>query len=131
LKRKGFPEEVVEQVKERLKELSYLDDVHFAREWITSRCQRGNGSLKLKQELLQKGIGREIIEEQLQQCLPEEDEIYYATRLLDKKIKQESNYYYGKDNYPLLKKFSGYLAGRGYNGAVINKAINHCFYSES
>lgn len=59
----GYPAALCDQVVERLVELGYLDDVAFSRAWVESRDRaRPRGSLALRQELLRKGVPRDIID---------------------------------------------------------------------
>ncbi len=67
LERAGFEKRHREVVIAELSNLGYIDDRQFAVQWIRSRREiKGYGSLRLRQELQQKGIASEIIEELLQ-----------------------------------------------------------------
>lgn len=60
----GYPPDLNEQVLERLVRVGYLDDRAFARAWVESRDRvHPRGSLALRQELLLKGVTREIADE--------------------------------------------------------------------
>ncbi len=63
LKRDEWPEEVIDRVVERLTEERLVDDAHFAAAWVENRSlSRPRGARLLKQELRQKGVGRDEIE---------------------------------------------------------------------
>ncbi len=128
--KKGFSSQVIENVLERLTSCGYLDDRQFAREWIISRAKRGNGSTKLMQELFYKGVDKRIIEEQLRECLCEEDEVYYAGILLEKKINKSGQYSEKDTKNSRMKqknKLAFYLKSRGYSDVIVNKVLNEYF----
>jgi len=61
LKRRGAPDEIARAVVAELGSRGYVDDVSFARFWAESRARgRRVGSRRLRQELLQKGIARDV-----------------------------------------------------------------------
>ena len=61
LKRRGAPDEIARAVVAELASRSYVDDASFARFWAESRARaRRVGSRRLRQELLQKGIPRDV-----------------------------------------------------------------------
>ncbi len=61
LKRRGAPDEIARAVVAELASRGYVDDVSFARFWAESRARgRRVGSRRLRQELLQKGIPRDV-----------------------------------------------------------------------
>ncbi len=60
----GYPEALVAQVVDRLVAIGYLDDPAFARAWVESRDRaRPRGSLALRQELAQKGVARDVVDD--------------------------------------------------------------------
>lgn len=60
LARDEWPETVITRVIERLRGDKLVDDAAFASQWAQSRGRK-LGSLRLRQELQQKGVGREEI----------------------------------------------------------------------
>ena len=61
LERRGAPTDVAAEVVAELAARGYLDDEGFARWWAQARGQgRRVGSMRLRQELLAKGISREL-----------------------------------------------------------------------
>lgn len=66
LEEKGFAEGMIVETLSFLREAGYLDDVRFARQWAQSRMERRRlGPIRLKGELLEKGIPSDLIEEVL------------------------------------------------------------------
>lgn len=62
----GYPQPLVEQVVERLADMSYLDDAAFARAWVESRDRaHPRGAVALRRELAVKGVSRQVVDEVL------------------------------------------------------------------
>ncbi len=59
----GYAEEDIDGVVELLRSYHYIDDHHYALEYIDFSSAKGRGRLRIKQELLQKGIDRETVED--------------------------------------------------------------------
>lgn len=49
-------------------ESRYLDDDRFVQQFIASRSRKGYGPARVRQELGQKGISREVIERAMREC---------------------------------------------------------------
>jgi regulatory protein len=87
----GYQPALVEGAIERLLELGMLDDRAFAEAWIASRDRaRPRGERVLRQELIQKGIERFVIDELLEERRTGEDgqvtepDLDAARRLLER-----------------------------------------------
>ena len=87
----GYRPALVEGAIERLTDLGVLDDRAFAEAWIASRDRaRPRGERVLRQELLQKGIERSLIDELLEQRRTGEEgaatepDLQAARRLLER-----------------------------------------------
>lgn len=62
LKRRGAPEDTARAVVEELASRGYVDDDAFARWWAQARAEgRRVGSVRLRQELIAKGIPRHLV----------------------------------------------------------------------
>ena len=61
LKFKGFDESLVEQITEDLQREGLLSDVRFAESYTRSRRSSGHGPIRIRQELLQRGVSEENI----------------------------------------------------------------------
>lgn len=64
LKLKKIPEETIKEVVSFLKEKRFIDDNVFTRAWLNSRLKRPFGLRRIRQELRQKGVDKEIIEQE-------------------------------------------------------------------
>lgn len=122
---KKFPEvrvECIDAVIDRLKELKYLDDELFVRDYISDRIRfKPRGIYLIKRELKQKCLSEELIERAISDCPLDEGEA--ANRALEKKIKS-----WKKD--PLEKqrqKAYRFLASKGFNLDTIYKTLESCY----
>lgn len=112
LKRKKQPDEVIEKVTSKLKELGYLDDKKFAISWIENRRLLKPISLrKLNQELRQKRVPDYVISEVLKP--DEETEQQALKELVSRK----------KHRYTDKLKFMQYLARQGFNYDDIKQVL--------
>jgi regulatory protein len=91
LSRAGYRAALIESAIERLLELGMLDDRAFAETWIASRDRaRPRGERALRQELTQKGVERELIDDLLatrrtdDEGLAIEPDLAAARRLLER-----------------------------------------------
>lgn len=83
LQRNGFSEENIDKAIARLEELNLLNDIDFAKYWIEQReTFKPRSQMALRQELLQKGVNRTIIEDIIQEI----DEEAAARRAAQKQI---------------------------------------------
>lgn len=107
----------VSAVLAKLKKYSYINDIEFAKWWITSRIKsRPMGRYLLKQELRRKGISPQIIESLLTR-VPSERKL--AINLIEKKIEK-----WPKLSPPQFKKkVYAYLLSRGFGWDVVKETV--------
>lgn len=104
LLKKGYDEEVIKYTLEKLLEYGYINDNYFANAYVETYKNKF-GKLKLKQNLIQKGISESIVETTLNEIDNQEKEIYNIAR----------KYLKNKDiNYDNVQKLGRFLYGRGY-----------------
>lgn len=120
LKKKGFKPEKIEEVIEDLKRVNLLDDYEFACGWIKDRMKnRPRGIALLKQELIKKGVKKEIIDKALGECYPEADEVKLATELIKKREKRYKNL----ERKLARKRMSDFLLRRGFSYEVVKEVL--------
>lgn len=104
LAQKGFEKAIIEKVITRLSELELLDDRAFAQYWIEQRNTfRPRSRLALRQELYQKGLDRDLIEE----AVSEVNEFAAARKIGEKNIyrwKQQPHDDFLADAYRYLRR---------------------------
>lgn len=119
LQRRDFDPEVIEQAIAWLLKSRFLDDALFAKLWVQSRIKRPLGISRLRRELWQKGISREITDAALGQVQEDYDESAVIRAVIAAKSK-------GMKGISLDKKRArlfGYLARRGFSRERIMEAI--------
>lgn len=102
--KQGYDKTLVPLVLERLNARGYIDDHRFAELWVENRnVSKGVSVKKLRNELVQKGISHQIIDDVLDNSARnDEDE-------LRKIIARKAN------RYPDQQKFIQYLVRQGFN----------------
>ena len=104
LKRKKIKPKVIEKILNKLSKNGYVNDLGFARRWVESRrLLKPTSKRRLRQELLQKRIAPEIIDQVL--AADETEELEVLKELVQRK----------RTRYPDKLKFMQYLARQGYN----------------
>lgn len=115
LRRKGYETEVVEGIIGRLIENKFLDDAQFAAQWVKERqIFRPRSRRVLEQELIQKGVNREIIQDTLA-AVGDEGHEQMLNDLIAKKRRQA--------RYQDDEKLMAYLARQGFGYDQIKKAL--------
>ncbi|MCX6811463.1 MAG: regulatory protein RecX [Candidatus Berkelbacteria bacterium] len=107
---KKFPKgALVEKTIERLKELGYINDEKFVREWIEYRLNtKPRGRILIKRELLTKGVNIELVEKILDLVYNRDIERKELVNLLDLRRKRYSQNKKGRN------KLISYLLRRGF-----------------
>jgi len=111
LKKKGFDETAIETALTRLQEIGLLDDVAFANYWVEQReTFKPRSQMALRQELMQKGVDRAIIDEAIRMV----DEEAAARKAAEKKL-------YSWRNLPedqFKKKANSFLQRKGFSYSI-------------
>lgn len=118
--KKGYSEEEIQEVIEEFKDFHYLDDEEYCRQYVDYACGKGEGRLRIRQELAEKGVDREIIGFAL-------EDYYDRDTELDRAMKQAEKILSGKT---VDEKMKGRLGRRlislGYSTDVVYKVIGMC-----
>ena len=118
LARKGFEEEEIAGVLEKLAEYRLVDDAAYARAFVASRS-RNKGSLALARELRQRGVTDELAERALQ-GLDTEKELASALDLLARNAWRFTE---TEDVRRGLARAHAFLARRGFPPDVAREAL--------
>jgi len=118
LMRKGFEAETIDAALAKLIDAGYLNDERFAELWIENRlAHRPRGKRMLEQELRQKGIDRQIVDETVAGM--EIDDRAAELELARKRLKSVQ----GLPPDEQKKKLTGILARRGFDFGVIRSTL--------
>jgi len=120
IERRGAPEDVARAVVEDLGARGYLDDESFARWWAEARARsRQVGSVRLRQELLAKGVPRDLAAAAVDAAFEETAEVDRALAAGRRRL--ASLVAAGRDRAPA--RLGAYLLRRGYPASVVSRAV--------
>nr|WP_090345114.1 recombination regulator RecX [Mycolicibacterium malmesburyense] len=112
LAKRGYPDDVSDQVLDRLEQVGLIDDAGFAEQWVRSRrANAGKGRRALIAELRTKGVDSEVIEAALADDEPGAERAR-AERLVADKLRREK--LVEGEEAKLARRLVGMLARRGY-----------------
>jgi regulatory protein len=128
MERKGFEQEDRQQALEQLVEFRLIDDLLFAKAWVRNRDSfRPRGASVLRQELLQKGIGKDIISQVLSErkeaAEDENEEQLSEFDLARQLIKGKERLYAPLAPEVRKRRLMGLLQRRGFSYDVIRRIL--------
>lgn len=119
LKAKNFNEEVITETLDHFTQADLINDRSFTRGWISARLNKPFGFLRIQHELIQKGIDRDIINEELEAALKDYREEDIVLELAQRRLKQ-----YGQlEPQHAQRRLMGFLSRRGFPAEAIRKAL--------
>ena len=123
LEREGFSGKAIETTIEELIHSGHIRDRKYAENWIARR-QKSNprGKTLLKNELINKGIDREVAE-QVVANVETEDETKVALQLAQKRMKR----YQGLPIHVAKRRLHGFLARRGFASETVRHVLEQIF----
>jgi regulatory protein len=119
LRARGCPEKIITQVVDQLAEEGMQSDTRFAESFVRSRVDRGRGPLRIRAELIERGLEDEIIAEALLQY-----EDWWRDLALEAYSKRYGEIAVSSDIEERSKR-SGFLQRRGFTADQIRYAIEH------
>lgn len=128
LLKKKASSSTIDFVVKKLKDQKFLDDKEFASWWIEQRTVvKPTGLRIIKIELKRKGIGKELIEEILENTEHlVHNELEMARGLVQKRI----NRYKGLERQKIYQRLGGFLSRRGFDYDTIKKTIDEVISKE-
>ncbi len=115
LKRKKFPQDLIEKVVNEFVECGLVDDREFVKYWVNWRLEvnpRGKNFTRI--ELRQKGVDEDLINEALDN-IPPEDELAIARELASKQLRKLKNL----EPEKIKNRIYAYLKRRGFKSEII------------
>ncbi len=123
LKEKGYSEDVIKAVVERLKKEKLLDDKSFAENWVKYRLSSNVGEFRIVNELAMKGISKTMIEDALYACNYEDEALIQAQSFAEKYIKRYANI----DEIMAKQKTMQALMRKGFSYDIAKSAVDKSF----
>ncbi|VXC68099.1 Regulatory protein RecX [Pseudomonas sp. 8Z] len=68
LRRRGASDELIESVLDRLTEEGLLSEARYLESFVSARARSGHGPLRIREELVQRGLARAQVEQALRDC---------------------------------------------------------------
>lgn len=124
LERAGFLPDIIAAVIAELIAQNYLNDEQFAQDWVADRADRKRyGKRRLQQELSNKGVDKETIQESLQ-TVEDEDELRRALDAAQAKLRGVDVQNLNRDEWLAEKRrLTGFLQRRGFGYDIIKKVF--------
>ncbi|MBF0484035.1 MAG: regulatory protein RecX [Candidatus Omnitrophica bacterium] len=120
LKEKKFDLSVIDQTIEYFKNTGLVNDEDFAKAWVNSRLNKPFGINRIRRELLDKGIDKEILKKTLGFASEEYDELAMIRSLVDRKLQHGVH----SDNDKFKQRIYNFLLRRGFGFSSIKKVID-------
>lgn len=125
--KESISEILINKVIERLKKKGLINDEEFAKAWVDARRRsRKKGKFALKQELFQKGIAKEIIEEAISDQSSDVREEQVAEAAINKKLKSWTLLPYLEKK----KKAYDFLMRRGFEYEIVKVVVEKLLKKE-
>lgn len=120
LSQKGHSKSIVKKTLDHLTELGYIDDARFGIAWGRSRISSKKvGPRRLQQELLAKGLSRDMVDRTLAVLYAEVDEEELALQCAEKKIAGLK----GVDAEVKRRRLIQFLQRKGFPGNIVYKTV--------
>ena len=119
LKQKGFPEELSRSTVNFLKDKGFIDDRVFAKGWVASRLKRPFGLRRIKQELIAKGLDKEVIEDSLFAV----KENYSESQIVSQLARQRFSRQKGIEPQKVKSRVYAYLLRRGFSPDTVSEIV--------
>lgn len=124
LSRRDIAPATVRAVVERLGTEGFIDDMRFARAWVRGRLAlRPSGAVRLRRELLRKGIAPEFIERALREAFADADERQLALDVARARMRR----YRSDPPDAAYRRVAGVLQRRGFSTDAIMTALKEVF----
>ena len=123
LEKKGVLKPVAKIILTEMQEYRYLDDERFTEEVMQSCRHRGFGPYRARAILTERGVAPELILSRLGHYFNPEQDQARAAALVEKRTAHEC----GAREEKWLRRQVSYLKGRGFEQAVIMKALRQIY----
>lgn len=124
LKEKKFSEKMIHFAIEFLKEYNLFDDIEYAENYIAEiKRRKPSGKRAILNELLKKGVTKNIAEEAINSYISEQESFDLALKAAEKKYRIVKS----KPRDKQIIAMRNFLASRGFKWEIINNTIDIIF----
>jgi regulatory protein len=128
LNKAGFSNDVVTETIGSLKEYGYVDDRNFSKAWVQSRADtKLYGKKRIRQELIEKGLSENIINDTFSEIALDESEMERALKLAQKKLSSLNNL----EKTKAFRRLGQYLFRKGYSSDIVYTVCRRVLEHES
>lgn len=122
LEKKGHPPAIIEKTLQDLTELNYINDQRFAAEWGRWRVEgKKFGKVRLRHELLAKGVSPRIIDATLETLYDSHPEKKLALACANKKLASLR----GLEPEKRTRRLAQYLQRRGFSADIVYETLKN------
>ena len=120
LKKKKFDDRIIKETIAFLKDKDFINDNYFAKAWVESRLKRPLGLRRIKQELRIKGIGKEIIDSQIDEIKKNYSEEDIVAEIARERFNRLKNI----EPEKAKRRLYAYLLRRGFSPDIVVEIVN-------
>lgn len=120
LKKKKFDQKIIEETVAFLKDQDFINDNYFAKAWLESRLKRPLGLRRIKEELRQKGIDKEIINSQISEIKKDYSEEEIVAEIAKARFNRLKNI----EPQKAKRRLYAYLLRRGFSPEIVIDVLN-------
>ena len=122
LEQKDFPPEEIQEAIQELESYRYIDDFNYAQMYFEVAFEKGKGIARIKRELAEKGVDRQIIEEAFEELESVPDQ--YETALqTGRKILLEAGEFDPDQQQKIKGRIARRLASKGFSSDIVYSVI--------
>ena len=118
LLKREIPQGLIDSVISDFLSAGLIDDLAFAKSYLSSRLTRGKAVRLISRELRQKGIAEDVIESVCSE-ISIEDQRQQVIELARRRAERLA----GLESEVRRRRLSGYLLRRGFPGALVSQAV--------
>ena len=127
LLKKEYPVESVESAIHKLLSQGYLDDISFAKAYInTQMITTSKGPKKIEKELLEKGVSRDIIVDELA-IFTKDEQIIKIEKIANRLVRSNRS----RGGIVLRKKIIQDLHNMGYSGSIVEDVLSSIDFGDT
>lgn len=120
MQRWELPDDVQQRVVKRLIDERFIDEKRYARAFVRDKSRYNHwGAIKIKYELMKKGIGANDIEDALTE-IDEEESLSALRHLIESKRRSVK----GKSEYEIKAKLVRFAVSRGFSVQDVLRVVN-------
>ena len=120
LKQGGYPADIIEEAIAYVESYGYINDENYARSYIEYHMQTKSRK-RIENDLLQKGVSKELIRKVFDELKEEGLEIDEAAMI--KELLMKKNFHFQESTYEERQKMCAFLYRKGFHADAISKVL--------